>query len=174
VSCVIPDILAEANCADLVLIQKPSGILPHYGAYYLNSAAKPHIRRGQVGIALTHFNTKSVAALVVAIPPLAEQEAIVEAVEDQFSIIDHLEVDLDAKFKSAQGLRHAILRHAFTGKLVRQDPNDEPSSKLLKRIAAEREARARGAAVAKLAKKNTNSLRLGRRRRPTTNKAKDD
>jgi len=52
-----------------------------------------------------------------------------------------LEADLDAKLKNARGLRQAILRHAFTGQLVPQDPNDEPASELLKRIAAEREAR---------------------------------
>jgi hypothetical protein len=50
-----------------------------------------------------------------------------------------VEADIDAKLKNAQGLRHAILRHAFTGQLVPQDPNDEPASELLKRIAAERE-----------------------------------
>jgi len=39
-----------------------------------------------------------------------------------------------------QAVRQSILRHAFTGQLVPQDPNDEPASELLKRIAAEREA----------------------------------
>jgi type I restriction enzyme, S subunit len=87
---------------------------------------------------------------------------------------ENFEADLGAKLKSAQGLRQAILRHAFTGQLVPQDPNDEPALELLKRIAAKREARAREAAAPKLAKKNTNGLRLGRRRRPKTNKAKDD
>jgi type I restriction enzyme S subunit len=85
---------------------------------------------------------------------LAEQEAIVEAAEDQLSIIDHLEADLDAKLKSAASLRQAILRHAFTGKLVPQDPNDEPASELLKRIVAEREARTREATTAKRATKS--------------------
>lgn len=55
----------------------------------------------------------------------------------------------DAKLRSAYDLRQAILRHAFTGRLVPQDPNDEPASKLLERIAAEREAHAREAAAAK-------------------------
>jgi type I restriction enzyme S subunit len=70
--------------------------------------------------------------------PVAEQEAIVEAVEDQLSVIDHLEAEIDAKLASAQALRHSILRHAFTGQLVPQDPTDEPASALLERIRAER------------------------------------
>lgn len=55
--------------------------------------------------------------------------------------------------RSARALRQSILHHAFTGKLVPQDPNDEPASKLLKRIAAEREERVRQSAAAKHATK---------------------
>jgi type I restriction enzyme, S subunit len=87
--------------------------------------------------------------MLVPLPPLAEQEAIVDAVEDQFSIIDHLESDLVAKATSTQALRQTILRQAFPGKLVPQDPNDEPASELVKRISTEREQRAREAAAAK-------------------------
>jgi type I restriction enzyme S subunit len=92
---------------------------------------------------------KDLFPLQLALPPLAEQEAIVEAVEDQLSVIEHLEADLAAKLKSAQALRQSILRHAFTGQLVPQDPNDEPAAELLKRIAAERVERARQAKNAK-------------------------
>lgn len=87
--------------------------------------------------------------LLVPYPPSDEQETIVEAVEDQLSVIEHLETDLEAKLKSAQALRQSILRHAFTGQLVPQDPNDEPAAELLKRIAAQREERARQAQTAK-------------------------
>lgn len=97
------------------------------------------------------MNKGIVESIALPLPSLAEQEAIVEAVEDQLSVIDHLEADLDAKLKNAQSLRQAILRHAFTGQLVPQDPDDEPASELLKRIAAEREARSRSASMAKRA-----------------------
>lgn len=94
------------------------------------------------------------AGIIISIPPLAEQAAIVEAVEDQLSVIDHLEADLEAKLKSAQALRQAILRSAFTGQLVPQDPNDEPATALLKHIAAAREERARLLKAAKSAKQS--------------------
>jgi type I restriction enzyme S subunit len=87
--------------------------------------------------------------LMVPYPSIADQNAIVEAVEDQLSVIDHLKADLDAKLKSTQALRQAIVRHAFAGKLVPQDPSEEPALELLKRISTEREQRARETAAAR-------------------------
>ena len=77
------------------------------------------------------------AELLVPFPPTRDQEAIVEAVEGRLSVIEHLEADLEAKLKSAQALRQSILRHAFTGQLVPQDPKDEPAVERLKRIAVQ-------------------------------------
>lgn len=99
---------------------------------------------GQYNISLGVLET-----LAVPLPPVVEQRTIVESAEGQLSVIDHLESDIDAKLASAQALRQSVLRHAFCGKLVSQDPNDEPASELLKRIAVEREQRAREAAAAK-------------------------
>lgn len=117
VTCVIPDTLPEANCSDLVLIQRPLGFVPQYGAYYMNSLAKRYIEAGKVGVALTHFNTKSVAALTVPLPPLAEQMRIVAEVERRLSIVQELEATVTANLARASRLRQAILRFAFEGKL---------------------------------------------------------
>lgn len=75
-----------------------------------------------------------------------------EYVEDQLSVIEHLERDLDTRLTSAKALRQSILRHAFMGQLVPQDPSDEPAGELLRRIAAERDERARRARVARQSK----------------------
>lgn len=117
------------------------------------------------GSGLGHVHLEDLREDCVPLAPLAEQEVIVEAVEDQLSVVDHLEADIDAKLRSAQVLRQSILRHAFTGQLVPQDPNDEPASELLKRIAAEREGRAREAAAAKQAGKKPKKPRGGHKPR---------
>ena len=99
---------------------------------------------------------------------MTEQHTIVGSVEEQLSIVDHLETDIDTKLKTARGLRQAILRQAFAGELVPRDPDDEPASELLKRIAAERAARARDAAAARRTVRKTGGA--GRGGRPRTGK----
>ena len=100
------------------------------------------------GSLIQHMFTRQLDEFLFPLPPLPEQEAIVEIVDRQLSVIERLEAEIDSKLKKVQGLRQAILRHAFTGRLVPQNPNDEPASELLKRIAAEREARAQETRIA--------------------------
>ena len=92
-----------------------------------------------------NINLQVLQSLAVPLPPPAEQEAIVDLIEDQLSVVDHLEFEIQAKLNSVYSLRKSILHRAFTGQLVPQDPNDEPASELLKRIAAERQTRCNGA-----------------------------
>jgi type I restriction enzyme S subunit len=73
------------------------------------------------------------------LPPLPEQHRIVEEIERRFSVADEVEKVIDNSLKQAERLRQSILKKAFEGKLVPQDPSDEPAEKLLERIKAEKE-----------------------------------
>lgn len=149
VSCVIPEFLKEANCSDLVIVKQPYGILPSLGAYYMNSTALRLVNAKKVGVALTHFNTKSMAEMVVPLPPIEEQKFLLAEIERLFSIADEIEQTITTSLCQSETLRHSILKRAFEGKLVPQDPNDEPASILLERIKAEK---ARNAAEVKKGK----------------------
>ena len=124
VTCVIPDGLGEANCSDLVLVQRPLGFVPQFGAFYMNSLAKRRVSAGKVGIALAHFNTKAVAALPVPLPPLAEQHRIVAEVERRLSVVDELDALVSANLQRATRLRQSILQRAFSGGLVPSKASD--------------------------------------------------
>jgi type I restriction enzyme, S subunit len=80
------------------------------------------------------LNLDNIRDVVVAIPPLAEQQEIVRRVEALFKTADALE----ARYRKAKAhvdkLTQSILAKAFRGELVPQDPNEEPASILLERI----------------------------------------
>lgn len=157
-----------------VLLLRPLALARFLLFWVQSPWCQAYINRASGSSAQAHLYIGDTRNIPVALPPEAEQEAIVEAVEDQLSVIDHLEADLETKLKSAESLRQTILRHAFAGQLVPQDQNDEPASELLKRIAAEREARAREAAAANQTNNKTSGHAGGRRRQSTKNKAMDE
>lgn len=81
-----------------------------------------------------NVNGTKLADYVIPLPPETEQSAIVEAVHEKLSQIDALEAEVERGLARASRLRQAILKSAFEGKLVPQDPSDEPASVLLERI----------------------------------------
>ena len=87
-----------------------------------------------------NLSPKSLARFSLPIPPLEEQRFIVEEVERRLSVVDKLEATVEENLKQAAGLRQSILKRAFSGELVPQDPDDEPADVLLERIREEREA----------------------------------
>jgi type I restriction enzyme, S subunit len=157
----------ESCCPDsLVALQSSLPVMLRYVELYLRTRKLTMRAGASASGGQPNINLELLQPLPWPMPPLEETEFIVEAVEDQFSIIDHLEADIEAKLKASQSLRQSILRHAFSGQLVPQDPNDEPASELLKRIAAERATRTREAAAAKRPVKPAAGPRTAKRRRP--------
>jgi type I restriction enzyme S subunit len=81
------------------------------------------------------LNCQKVRELPLNLPPLQEQVEIVRRVETLFAFADRLEARLQTAQTAANRLTPALLAKAFRGELVPQDPNDEPASELLKRLA---------------------------------------
>lgn len=92
---------------------------------------------GNVG--QSNVGMKAVTDTLVYLPNIEEQHTIVAEIESRLSVCDKIEDSIDQSLKQAESLRQSILKKAFEGKLVPQNPNDEPASVLLDRIKAERE-----------------------------------
>jgi type I restriction enzyme, S subunit len=113
----------------------PIGIVPAYLLWMFKSIGFRRFVDGlNTGSLIQHMFTSQLADFVLPLPPLAEQLRIVTEVERRLSVIDELDATVNANLKRAERLRQSILKRAFEGKLVPQDPNDEPASILLERI----------------------------------------
>lgn len=76
----------------------------------------------------------------IPLPSIGTQQAIMLEVERRMSIVEDVENSIIANLKRAEHLRQTVLRNAFAGQLVPQDPADEPASVLLDRLRTERAA----------------------------------
>lgn len=95
-------------------------------------------RNTQQTVGMASINQVQLAAMPVPFTSYLEQNHIVEEIERRFSIADEIEKIIEQGLKQAERLRQSILKRAFEGKLVPQNPNDEPAEKLLERIKVER------------------------------------
>lgn len=108
---------------------------PHVLSYAGNSYGRIWFRRnGKQSVNLASISLGVLRQFPVPVIPLAEQEAVMETVNEKLSQIDALEVEVVRGLIRASRLRQAILKAAFEGKLVPQDPTDETASVLLDRI----------------------------------------
>lgn len=100
-----------------------------------------------------HVNMSDIVKFVIPLPPLSEQHRIVEKIEELMLLVeeyDKAQSELDKLNESLpEQLKKSILQQAIMGKLVPQDPNDEPASELLKRIHKEKENLVKSGALKK-------------------------
>jgi len=91
------------------------------------------------GVNQSNINGDKLANYPFPFCSLEEQKVIVAVLEEQISLIDKMETDVDSQIKKSDALRQAILKKAFSGQLVNQNPKDEPADILLEHIRAEKE-----------------------------------
>ncbi len=137
-----PGLAERAYFASYLLRLRP--VLPRMmGEWIVTWLSSPPARRliermaassaGQHNIGLS-----ALLRVPLPLPPLAEQQAILKLLRDDFAAVEVNELAIDRALKMATAQRQNILRAAFSGQLVPQDPNDEPAGVLLERIRATR------------------------------------
>ena len=107
--------------------------------FFGSSAYWEQIIAKSVGTGQPNANGTSLSDLFLPIPPLAEQQRIVEQIETLLGYVDIIDTDAETLEKSITLAKQKILELAIRGKLVPQDPADEPASELLKKIKAEKD-----------------------------------
>jgi type I restriction enzyme S subunit len=133
--------IKETAISRQLMAVRSTSMEPYYIYYYLVSKF-PDLQKIGAGSTVPGIDRRSLLYFHIPIPPLVEQQKIVEKIERRFSIADRIEEIVDQNLKKAERLRQSILKKAFEGKLVPQDPTDEPASVLLERIKAEKEKNA--------------------------------
>ena len=119
----------------LAVIRPSQNIYPRYLYQVINSNfCKEQFNNHLTGIGLPNLHLVDIKKTIIPLPPFAEQQRIVAEIEKWFALIDeieHSQTDLQSVIKQTKS---KILDLAIHGKLVPQDPNDEPAIELLKRI----------------------------------------
>jgi type I restriction enzyme, S subunit len=141
------------------LVAGNTSLFPDYSLYCLSEAVQV-FRYKHRGTTINGVTKKQLAELPFVVPPLTEQHCIVEEIERRFSVADEIEKTVDHSLKQAERLRQSVLKRTFAGKLVPQDPNDEPAEKLLERIKAERAKHLTETKAASKSKKRTHTKQM--------------
>jgi len=135
-----PDAVITADCIKLRL--SPQLAHSRYFLHAINSGmVRQQIINISSGVAQQKVSLGRFSSIAIPLPPQAEQERIVNELDAQLSAIDVVEADIDLNLQKAEALRQSILKKAFAGELVPQDPADEPASELMARIRAEHQTR---------------------------------
>ena len=141
-SCVVHDLIQGVGfgSTEFHILRCHAGMLPEYVFYFVvqkvfRSKAIPFMT-GAVG--QKRVPADYLRDCEIPVPTLAEQERIVAEIESRFERADELEAAVDRALSDAEKLKQAVLKKAFSGELVPQNPDDEPASVLLDRIRAAR------------------------------------
>jgi type I restriction enzyme S subunit len=124
----------------IAAIRTNSLVNPKYLFYYFRSSETQAILRSNSSqtVNIANLSLRSLYPTPVPLAPLAEQERIVAEIEKQFTRLDTAVSALRRVRGNLARYKAAVLKAACEGRLVAQDPNDEPASELLARISAER------------------------------------
>ena len=139
-TCLLPEALSgrSINKADCFCVRVDRRVCrPEFVVAALSCRSTFESLAAQVhGATRPRINLKQLKASSLRIPPLEEQDTIVQRIQELFTRADQLEVKLNSSLKIIERLTPALLAKAFLGELIPQDPSDEPASQLLAKLKA--------------------------------------
>ena len=142
VALIPPSITKAINKADCFCVRLSGETL--FNSYAVMFLSSRHVYKQLEalvhGIGRPRINTTQLKEVVIPVCCIEEQKVIISELESRFSEIDQLDQTITTALQQSETLRQSIMKKAFSGKLVPQDPHDEPASVLLERIRAERSA----------------------------------
>ncbi len=111
---------------------------PWFAYYFLKFATTAgFLNRHYTGSTIKHLTGTALADVLMPICPLAEQIKVIRILDAHFEAAEMLDREIETNLIRAEALRQSILKRAFSGQLVVQDPNEEPAGTLLARIRSE-------------------------------------
>jgi len=159
----------KAIYAGYLILLRPIGTNSEYLNYVLGSSyARSYCKEVKtIGVQQCNINAEKISTFVIPLPPLAEQKRIVAKIEELLPKVEEYGKAQDALDKLneelPEKLKKSILQEAIEGRLVPQDPNDEPASVLLNRI---REEKKRLVKEGKLKKKDLEETPISEDEKP--------
>jgi len=124
-------ILGKSAC----YINTGENLDPSFLFYLLQSnSIKSYFRNNLTSTTIYNLSLKAIRMTPIVLPTLTIQKQIVSQIEQGFSLIENSQRIVNSTLQTLETMRMSVLKQAFEGKLVTQDPNDEPASILLEKI----------------------------------------
>lgn len=126
--------------SSLLIINAKEVFNPDFLYYFFSGPTMQELVNDKIsGSAIPHLFQKDIKKFNLKVPPKEEQNEIVDVLESRFTLVENLEKSINDSLGKTLVFRHSILKKAFEGKLVEQNPSNESAQVLLQKIKIEKE-----------------------------------